>query len=100
MLKKKIEVTQSTARFEAEHSLGDALRDRALLDAKNRQLEQRLLQLETRLAEAQDTIGEQRQLYRESAQEVKRLERLDDIRVSHHTIVISPASSARRNNPI
>ena len=100
MLKKKIEVTESKAKIEAEHSLGDALRDRALLDAKNRQLEQRLLQLETRLAEAQDTIGEQRQLYRESVQEVKRLERLDDVRVSHHTIVLSPASSARRNNPI
>ena len=56
--------------------------------------------METRLAEAQDTIGEHRQRYRESEQEVKRLERLEDVRVSHHTIVISPTSSARRNNPI
>ena len=36
-------------RFEVEQSLGDAARDKALLEAKNEQLEQRLIQLDARL---------------------------------------------------
>lgn len=42
-------------RFEVEQSLGDASRDRALLEAKNSQLEQRLSELDERLIVSQDS---------------------------------------------
>ena len=59
MLKTKIQVTESKVRFEVEQSLGDATRDRALLEAKNEQLEQRLLQLDARLVVQQDSNAQQ-----------------------------------------
>ena len=46
-------------RFEVEQSLGDANRDKALLEAKNEQLEARLLQLDARLVVQQDSNAQQ-----------------------------------------
>ena len=50
---------ESTVRFEVEQSLGDANRDKALLEAKNEQLEARLLQLDARLVVQQDSNAQQ-----------------------------------------
>ncbi len=54
-LKKEVDSKFSAERFNIEQELEDAKRDYSLIEAKNKQLEQRIAQLDGRLGETQDS---------------------------------------------
>lgn len=54
-LKKEVDSKFSAERFNIEQELEDAKRDYSLIEAKNKQLEQRIAQLDGRLGDTQDS---------------------------------------------
>ena len=79
-LKKQVEAKYNTERFTVEQELGEAKRDNTLLEAKNRQLESRVQQLEARLGgELDSEVSAEAQKAHES--EIEEYERqIQDLR--------------------